>query len=75
MERSSDNKTASEVLEAVLDAYFYRLDETQRVPQTSQEICDNLRGTIGASVTDVTKYMMRKGYKLVRQDDRLVWKI
>lgn len=56
---------------AVLDIYFK--DRTDSGRFTSQDICDNLRETVTLTPDEVTKYMMGRGYALVRYDDRLVW--
>lgn len=55
----------------VLDAYFD--DEVDSGHFSSQDICDNLRETISLTPDEVTRYMIGKGYTMVRQDDRLVW--
>lgn len=55
----------------VLDAYFS--EETDSGRFASQDICDNLRETIALSPSEVTAYMIERGYTLQRQDDRLVW--
>lgn len=62
---------SEEVKTMVLDAYFDETTDSGRF--TSQDICDNLRETVDLSPTEVTVYMMRHGYTLQRQDDRLVW--
>lgn len=57
--------------ETVLDVYFEERTDSGRF--TSQDICDNLRGTATFSPDEVTRYMMTHGYHLQRDDDRLVW--
>lgn len=68
VEQSSDKE-----VEAALDAFFLGNEDSGR--WTSQDIVENLRGTIKASVMQVFSYMSKHGYKLERQDDRLVWVI
>lgn len=57
--------------EMVLDAYFDETTDSGRF--TSQDVCDNLRETIELTPGEVTEYMVKRGYTLQRQDDRLVW--
>lgn len=40
---------------------------------TSRDICDNLRETTALSPAAVTEYMLSHGWRLQRDDDRLVW--
>ena len=40
---------------------------------TSQDICDNLRDMISLTPDEVTEYLTKKGLKMKRLDDRLVW--
>ena len=54
----------------ILGAYLQTQDSGRF---TSQDICDNLQQTISLSPDTVTEYMLEKGYKPVRRDDRLVW--
>ena len=61
----------NDIKTVVLDAYFS--EETDSGRFTSQDICDNLRETIALSPSEVTAYMIERGYTLQRQDDRLVW--
>ena len=56
----------------LLDAYFAA--DCNLAPWTSQDIVDNLRETVTLTVDEVTEYMLFRGYKPVREDDRLVWK-
>ena len=56
---------------SVLDFYFHERTDSFRF--TSQDICDNLRDMVSLTPDEVTKYMMERGYTLVRSDDRLVW--
>ncbi|MGP1465273.1 MAG: hypothetical protein ACTTKJ_06620 [Prevotella koreensis] len=58
-------------VEMVLDAYFD--DESDNERFTSQDICDNLHETVSLTPDEVTKYMIARGYSLVREYDRLVW--
>ena len=60
-----------EMKEMVLDAYFDETTDSGRF--TSQDVCDNLRETIELTPGEVTEYMVKRGYTLQRQDDRLVW--
>lgn len=60
-----------DVTECLLDAYFMRNDDSGR--WTSQDICDNLRETARISPDEVTAYMLKHGYRLERDYDRLVW--
>lgn len=64
--------TRSEVDEA-LDAFFEDNDESGR--WTSEEIVYTLRETVKLTVSQVFNYMSSRGYKLQREDDRLVWVI
>lgn len=57
--------------EMVLDAYFDETTDSGRF--TSQDVCDNLRETMELTPGEVTEYMVKRGYTLQRQDDRLVW--
>ena len=57
--------------EMVLDAYFDETTDSGRF--TSQDVCDNIRETIELTPGEVTEYMVKRGYTLQRQDDRLVW--
>ena len=59
------------VAECVLDVYFLRQTDSGR--WTSQDICDNVRDTIQLEPDTVTQYMLAHGYRMERQDDRLVW--
>lgn len=59
------------VAECVLDAYFLRQEDSGR--WTSQDICDNVRDTIQLEPDTVTQYMLAHGYRMEREDDRLVW--
>ncbi len=54
----------------VLDAYFEEADDKRF---TSQDVCDNLRETLSLVPDEVTAYMLGKGCRLCREDDRLVW--
>jgi len=56
---------------SVLDVYFKERTDSGRF--TSQDICDNLRDTVTLTPDEVTLYMMKRGYILQRDDDRLVW--
>ena len=60
-----------EMKEMVLDAYFDETTDSGRF--TSQDVCDNLRATMELTPGEVTEYMVKRGYTLQRQDDRLVW--
>ncbi len=60
-----------EMKEMVLDAYFDETTDSGRF--TSQDVCDNLRETMELTPGEVTEYMVKRGYTLQRQDDRLVW--
>lgn len=40
---------------------------------TSQDICDNLRDMISLTPDEVTEYLTKKGMRMERVDDRLVW--
>lgn len=40
---------------------------------TSQDICDNLRDMISLTPDEVTEFLNKKGMRLERVDDRLVW--
>jgi len=40
---------------------------------TSQDICDNLRDMISLTPDEVTEYLTKKGKRMERVDDRLVW--
>ena len=60
-----------EMKEMVLDAYFDETTDSGRFP--SQDVCDNLRETMELTPGEVTEYMVKRGYTLQRQDDRLVW--
>lgn len=64
-------ESESDVKKMVLDAFFDETTDSGRF--TSQDICDNLRETVALSPTEVTAYMMKRGYTLQRQDDRMVW--
>lgn len=55
----------------VLDAYLEGNSDSGRF--TSLDICDNLHDTVHLFPGEVTAYMLEKGWKLVRDDDRLVW--
>ncbi len=57
--------------ESVLNVYFRSCTDSGRF--TSQDICDNLKDTVSLTPDDVTQFMMRQGYVLQRDDDRLVW--
>ena len=59
------------VADCVLDAYFLRQTDSGR--WTSQDICDNVRDTIQLEPDTVTQYMLAHGYRMEREDDRLVW--
>jgi|GEM_PF-2120990 len=59
--------------QAVLDSYIRSNDNNIRF--TSWDICENLRPTAKFRVEEVTEYMIGRGFVLVREDDRLVWKI
>ena len=60
-----------ELKAAVLDAYFYRHDDSGRF--TSQDVCDNVREMITLTPDEVTAYMSTRGWLPIRDDDRLVW--
>lgn len=57
--------------ELVLDAYMDAETDSGRF--TSQDICDNLKDTVRLSPDEVTEYLIKRGYTLQRDDDRLVW--
>ena len=57
--------------EKALDAYFAGNADSGR--WTSQDIADNLRDTISITPNQVFTNMSHHGYKLRRDDDRLVW--
>lgn len=59
--------------ESVLAAYF--IDNRDSGRFTSQDICDNLRDTASFTPSEVTEYLMGRGCRLQRDDDRLVWVI
>lgn len=40
---------------------------------TSQDICDNLRDMISLTPDEVTEFLNKKGMRMERVDDRLVW--
>lgn len=54
-----------------LDAFFRHNVESGR--WTSQDIVRNLRETVKVTTSQVYKYMSSHGYRLEREDDRLVW--
>ena len=57
----------------VLDAFLTGEPDAGRF--TSQDICDGVRDTLSLTPGEVTEYMFRRGYRLERRDDRLVWVI
>lgn len=59
--------------ESVLAVYF--IDNRDSGRFTSQDICDNLRDTASFTPSEVTEYLMGRGCRLQRDDDRLVWVI
>lgn len=59
--------------EAALDAFFSSNTDSGR--WTSKDIARNLADTVRVSTAQVYKYMSSHGYRLVREDDRLVWVI
>lgn len=60
-------------VEVLLDAYFEGRTDSHR--WTSQDIVDNLREMGLLTRAQVTDYMLRHDYELMREDDRLVWVI
>ena len=59
-----------EIRKELLEAY---LQDNDRGRFTSQDIVDNLRSMAPFEVEEVTEFMMACGWKLERDDDRLVW--
>lgn len=58
------------IKEKILDQYLQVGDAGR---WTSQDICDNLRDMISLTPDEVTEYLTKKGLKMKRLDDRLVW--
>ena len=58
------------IKESILNQYLQVGDAGR---WTSQDICDSLRETISLTPDEVTEYMMKRGMKMKRVDDRLVW--
>ena len=54
-----------------LDAYFADCDDSGR--WSSRDICDNMREMVSLSISEVTGYMKEHGYRMQRDDDRIVW--
>ena len=69
---SKEKEQEVSILDCLLDAYFMHQKDSGR--WTSQDICDNLRETARLEPDQVTGYMLKHGYRLERDDDRLVWK-
>lgn len=69
--KDTGNRQETTAAEIVLDAYLDMQRDGGRL--TSQDICDNLRETLPMTPKEVTEYMLAHGYRLVREDDRLVW--
>lgn len=58
------------IKEKILDQYLQVGDAGR---WTSQDICDNLRDMISLTPDEVTEYLTKKGMRMERVDDRLVW--
>ena len=58
------------IVKKVLESY---LGEQCIDGKTSQDIADDLRDTLHMEVNDITALLLAKGYRLRRDDDRLVW--
>lgn len=58
------------IKENILEQYLQVADAGR---WTSQDICDNLRDMISLTPDEVTEYLTKKGLKMKRLDDRLVW--
>ena len=58
------------IKENILEQYLQAGDAGR---WTSQDICDNLRETISLTPDEVTEYLTKKGMRMKRVDDRLVW--
>ena len=58
------------IKENILEQYLQVADAGR---WTSQDICDNLRDMISLTPDEVTEYLTKKGMKMKRLDDRLVW--
>lgn len=71
MQHEAEKPVTDSEADAALDAFFRGNTESGR--WTSTDIVRNLADTVKVSKSQVYKYMTRHGYRLMREDDRLVW--
>lgn len=60
----------NDMVKKILQTYC---EECKVEGMTSQDICDSLKDTVKLEVNDVTEHLLASGYKLRREDERLVW--